>query len=460
MDIMQEDYLKYYLFLKSNKRRGIHALRSILADETQAKAFAENPAAVAVVLAFDKANPDRNAEQLYELLTNSSVADIASATYTLSSYGVSSFEELAASEDLMARAAENESTMNAIAASGSAMEAMAESGVAMSAIAASETAMTAIAAREGASEIISDSPIAFRAIAANDAAVSIAVDNQPIMEAIASDETAAGSVVASELSLGAVADSEIAAGAFAASVVGMNAIAASPTARDIVLASSTAMGKVCESAVASAKIVAGVIGLDPVGYADFGGIASSGSAMSAVAASSSAMGICSRSASALNAICKVSAARTSWMNSSYAHASYDDVYETLHSAPTSLFAKYESYYDTTFLTSSFGSFNHYSFCTDSSGGVSETNSSTKSHANAIPFGGITLLKECMRNGSGSNDTIYCYYGSSQTKSNLVTTNQTTATAAKKVLVGGMSCYGNSTYIGNYLSFKYATYVAV
>ncbi len=188
----QVDYINFRYLLKGNYRKGVHALRSILADGGQAKAFAENPAAVAVVLSYDKENPDKNAEELYELLTSSSVADLAAATYICSTYGVTTFAELYADDEALAQLLEDSSSMNAVAASSAAMEALVADDAAFSQACESEAAMTAIAASSGAMEIVAASATAMNAVIASDTALSAVTSSSVAMDAVTSSSTAMG----------------------------------------------------------------------------------------------------------------------------------------------------------------------------------------------------------------------------------------------------------------------------
>lgn len=460
----QIDYLNWRYALKSNLVKGTHTLRSILADNAQARMFAENPAAVAVVLSYDKQNPDKNAEELYELLTQSSVAELASTTYICSTYGVADFGELFADEEIMAKVLADEASMNAIAASETAMSSIANDANAMANVAASEVAMTAVNGSATASEIVAGSSIALRAIASSEIAMTIVAGNETIVNAMVNDAAAMGSVASSTASTNALVAVDSAQSAIVGSSAAMNAITANSGSRNIVLASDSTMKKVYASEAASAKLVAGICGLTPSSYSAFGGIVSNSSAMSSAAGSESAMEIMAHSASALNVISKNSTARTAWLGSSYAHAYYDAVYETLHNAPASLFTKYETYYgDDSYYASDdvLGYYVDGTLYTNTSGGWTETSTVSATHSAAVPFAGITLLKKVFFTGSGTNDSFSIFWGSSQTKKTLVAGTWTKWTDAYLVLPGGASFYNTAgAYYGKYCHCCFATYVAV
>ena len=280
--------------------------------------------------------------------------------------------------------------------------------------------------------------------------MSSVADNQVAMAFVASSESSMESAVASSTAVSAMVASETAANAITSSDIAMAAFDGSSSA-------TKAAGN---SDIFSAKVLAAEIGLDPAGYSDCNAVISNATHMASIAASSTAMARAAKLAAALNAICKDSAARTSWMNSEYAHTNYETVYDTLHNASTSLFAKYEDYYSEAF--NEFLSSNGPS-CTDSTGGFTLTNvgsaSANANHKNAVPFAGITLLNTY---GNYQDSEYRVHYGSSQTQEDLLSKSSTTQTDAKKVLVGGLSVY-RAVYNGAAYSAAnctYATYTAV
>ena len=371
----QIDYLNWRYALKSNYVKGVHTLRSILADPAQAKMFAENPAAVAVVLSYDTDSPDRNAVELHNLLSKSSVAETASNTYLCNTYGVANFGELFEDEDLMAAALEDSATMNAIVSSESAMESIATNAKAMESVAGSETAMASVASSEVAMETIVYTPSALSILVASETAMSAVMGNEVSIGVATGSSTAMASIAESQVAVSALLASDAAVEAAASSRAAMSAVAASGTAMSSVVADGDSLAVFSTSATAMAEMAA------------------SSTAMTAISASGSAMLAMASSAVALNAICKVSAARTSWMNSSYAQTYYDSMYETLHSAPDSLFTKYEDYYNSAGWTSAF--VDEYMYAADA---VEPTSTAS----DAVPEGIVLTLgtNSCYSNYDG------------------------------------------------------------
>lgn len=439
----QIDYLNWRYALKSNMVKGVHTLRSILADPAQAKMFAESPAAVAVVLSYDTENPDKNAVELHNLLSKSGVAEIASNTYICNTYGVANFGELFEDEELMAVALEDIATMNAIVSSESAMESIATNSKAMESVVASETAMASVASSEVAMETIIYTPSALGTLAASKTAMSAVAANEVAMGVAASSETAMAAIASSNVAMSAVVASGTAMTALAASDAGMEAVTANEDAMAAIVASNDATGILLADDNATPYLFA------------------SSASSDALATSEYAMGVIAGSAKHLNAMCKVSTARTSWMNSSYAHAFYDAVYETLHNSSDDLFLKYESHYTspmsaTEIANSTTGGID-YPYYTNASGGWSSSTSSSRTHNNAKPFAGITLANK----GTSDASNMTAYFGSSQTKKNLASIiAYDEYLDVKKVCVGGLSLYSSYTYPGLSVGASFATYTAV
>lgn len=266
----QIDYINFYYLLKGNYRKGVHALRSILADGGQAKAFAENPSAVAVVLSYDKENPDKNSEELYELLTSSNVADLASATYICSTYGVTTFAELYADEEALTQLLADSSSMNAVAASTAAIEALVADDNAFAQACESTTAMTAIASQASAMKIV----------AADSGAITTLSASSTGMGVVAESETAMAEIVVSTTAMNAVMANNIAVIAICSSNVAVSAIANNDAALSVAGASTD----FCESAIGDGFV-------DELLANDIAAITCSGSAscMSAIVSDSNAL---------------------------------------------------------------------------------------------------------------------------------------------------------------------------
>ena len=190
----QSDFMAYAGAFKSNYRKGVHRLETILSNPTHAAEFAANLGGVSVVLGVPISLPDRNSDKLLELLLGSTVADDAVLTWlhqfyeftgwddllsdsarckemannpliwraaggsklavgksiaTLAGLSCSAYKDIdavAASSTAMAAIIANSTALNAVVTSSTAMAAVAASSTAMAAIAASATARAAICA--------------------------------------------------------------------------------------------------------------------------------------------------------------------------------------------------------------------------------------------------------------------------------------------------------------------------
>lgn len=406
MQQIQADYITFRWLLKSSYRKGVHTFRSILADNTQAKAFAENPAAIAVVLSYDKENPDGNAVELYNLLTASTVAETATLTYLCNTYGVTSFAELFANSEIMAEVLDDSTSMSAITASRTAMESIVADDQAAANLAASETALCAIA----------------------------------------------GSSLALEIALG----NEVITAALEANAAAMNIVFSTETSRTVFLASDYAMSVLWETDAALGKYIAYAADLDYTAYVDFTALTSDEDAFATALSVQDSTAAMAGSAFALNKIAKTSTARTAWMNGSYAHTYYDILYETLHNAPTTLFKKVETYYSTYAQLAS----STYAAYISSTGAWT---SSAQDNKDTIPseattYSGIILCP-----------SVYAYSGwktrlwSTQTETSVWSTTGSTAetTTQGYALFGGaaLSIYLNSS-ASSRSKMKYAAYIAV
>ena len=222
----QLDFMSYATAFKSNYRKGIRRLETILSNPTHAAEFAANLGGVSVVLGVPIGREDRNSDALLSLLLNSDIADDAVLTW------MHQFYEFTTWDDLMGNSARVQEMMNnplLWRALGGSKKAVGK-GVAtlaglscvsyadIDAVVASSTAMTAVAASQTAMAAIQKSQIAKDAIAAS---------------SMATAKYAAG-----------------AAGLNPADYADMTALAASSTAMTAVAASSTARAAICASDVA------------------------------------------------------------------------------------------------------------------------------------------------------------------------------------------------------------------
>lgn len=188
----QSDFMAYASALKSNYRKGVHRLETILSNPTMSAEFAANLGGVSVVLGVPISMPDRNSDKLLELLLGSAVADNAVETWlhqfyeftdwddllsdsarckemannpliwraaggsklavgksiaTLAGLSCSAYKDIdavVASSTAMAAIIANSTALNAVVTSSTAMAAVGNSITAMSAISASSTALTAL----------------------------------------------------------------------------------------------------------------------------------------------------------------------------------------------------------------------------------------------------------------------------------------------------------------------------
>ena len=195
----QSDFMAYASALKSNYRKGVHRLETILSNPTMSAEFAANLGGVSVVLGVPISMPDRNSDKLLELLLGSAVADNAVETWLHQFYEFTDWDDLLsdsarcqemANNPLIWRAAGGSKLavgksiatlaglscaaykdIDAVVASSTAMAAVAASSTAMAAVTASSTAMTAVAASSVATSAIAASTTALTAIAGSTTAL-------------------------------------------------------------------------------------------------------------------------------------------------------------------------------------------------------------------------------------------------------------------------------------------------
>ena len=320
------EFLTYRNAMKSNYRKGVHALRCILNNRKQAETFAGSLGGVSLVLGVSQ--PDGNSEALRALLEGSAVIDQATLTWLKNWWPeqCGSWDTLAADQGrcnaiatdpflwervgvspvgagkilagLVGQDSRNFAAMQAVASSATAMQAVASSATAMQAVASSATAMQAVASSATAMQAVAVSPVAIAAIYRSDVALS-AVDSEVSAAATfyGADSVAMGKAVV------------ILAGLDPAGYADMSAVAASATAMSAVAANyvalvalysnaealSTAQGTTVGAAalagagsVATGKAAVKLAGLDPDDFADMAAVAASSTAMAAVAASATA----------------------------------------------------------------------------------------------------------------------------------------------------------------------------
>ena len=175
----QSDFMAYAGAFKSNYRKGVHRLETILSNPTHAAEFAANLGGVSVVLGVPIELPDRNSDKLLELLLGSDVADDAVETWLHQFYEFTGWDDLLSDSARCKEMANNQLIWRAVGGSKLAVgksiatlaglscsaykdiDAVAASQVAMTAVAASQVAMAAIAASATARAAICASTVAY-----------------------------------------------------------------------------------------------------------------------------------------------------------------------------------------------------------------------------------------------------------------------------------------------------------
>ena len=203
----QSDFMAYASALKSNYRKGVHRLETILSNPTMSAEFAANLGGVSVVLGVPISMPDRNSDKLLELLLGSAVADNAVETWLHQFYEFTDWDDLLsdsarcqemANNPLIWRAAGGSKLavgksiatlaglscsaykdIDAVAASSTAMAAVTASSTAMTAIIANSTALNAVVTSSTAMTAVGNSITAMSAISASSTALT-ALCNSPL----------------------------------------------------------------------------------------------------------------------------------------------------------------------------------------------------------------------------------------------------------------------------------------
>ena len=323
LGVNQLDFLNYTTAFKGNYRKGPHKLRAILSTPTQAKEFCTNLGGVSVIFGVPLDRPDKNSEELLEILQGSPYNDMAVETWLHGFYDFDSLDTLLYDAAMCQALANDAAIFRAVGTSEVAVgkllcglagldpanyeniDAVAASDIAMVKVAASKSAMAAAVRSPIATTTLVGSKIAMTALVASSVAMDTIAGSQAYMTVLAGNSAAMTIVAGSETAMASVAKSKTAMTAVAASQTAMTAIGKSATARSAVAASTTAMNAICASSMATAKYATGAAGLDPSGYAD----------MTAVAASSTAMAAVATSATARNAITSSNVAKTALASS-------------------------------------------------------------------------------------------------------------------------------------------------
>ena len=324
------EFLTYRNAMKSNYRKGVHALRCILNNRKQAETFAGSLGGVSLVLGVSQ--PDGNSEALRALLEGSAVIDQATLTWLKNWWPeqCGSWDTLAADQGrcntiatdpflwervgvspvgagkilagLVGQDSRNFAAMQAVASSATAMQAVAVSPVAIAAIYRSDVALSAVD-----SEVSAAATFYGADSVAMGKAVVILAGLDPAgyadMSAVAASATAMSAVAASATAMSAVAASATAMSAVAANYVALVALYSNAEALSI--AQGTTVGAAAlagAGSVATGKAAVKLAGLDPDDFADMAAVAASSTAMAAVAASSTAMAAVAASGTAMAAV--------------------------------------------------------------------------------------------------------------------------------------------------------------
>ena len=226
----QSDFMAYAGAFKSNYRKGVHRLETILSNPTHAAEFAANLGGVSVVLGVPIELPDRNSDKLLELLLGSTVADDAVLTWMHQFYEFTDWDDLLSDSARCKEMANNPLIWRAAGGSklavGKSIATLA--GLSCSAykdidaVAASSTAMTAIQKSPTALNAIAASSMATAKYAAGAAGLNPA--DYADMKAVAASSTAMTAVVASSAATSAIAASTTALTAIAGSTTALDAL--------------------------------------------------------------------------------------------------------------------------------------------------------------------------------------------------------------------------------------------
>ena len=186
----QSDFMAYAGAFKSNYRKGVHRLETILSNPTHAAEFAANLGGVSVVLGVPVNLPDRNSDKLLELLLGSTVADDAVLTWMHQFYEFTDWDDLLsdsarckemANNPLIWRAAggsklavgKSVATLAGLSCSAyKDIDAVAASSTAMAAIIANATALNAVVTSSTAMAAVVNSTTACRAIESSATAIA------------------------------------------------------------------------------------------------------------------------------------------------------------------------------------------------------------------------------------------------------------------------------------------------
>ena len=233
----QSDFMAYAGAFKSNYRKGVHRLETILANPTHAAEFAANLGGVSVVLGVPIELPDRNSDKLLELLLGSDVADDAVETWLHQFYEFTGWDDLLSDSARCKEMANNQLIWRAVGGSKLAVGKSIATLAGLSCSAYKD--IDAVAASQVAMAAIVKSPVAMAAMWRSDTAIKALQANATAWKTFTGASSAVmGKTVAILANLDPSGYADMTA--VAASQVAMAAVAASATARAAVCASDVA----------------------------------------------------------------------------------------------------------------------------------------------------------------------------------------------------------------------------
>ena len=273
LGVNQLDFLNYTTAFKGNYRKGPHKLRAILSTPTQAKEFCTNLGGVSVIFGVPLDRPDKNSEELLEILQGSPYNDMAVETWLHGFYDFDSLDTLLYDAAMCQALANDAAIFRAVGTSEVAVgkllcglagldpanyeniDAVAASDIAMVKVAASKSAMAAAVRSPIATTTLVGSKIAMTALVASSVAMDTIAGSQAYMTVLAGNSAAMTIVAGSETAMASVAKSKTAMTAVAASQTAMAAVAGNTNAMKAVASSAVALNAICKNATARAAFI-------------------------------------------------------------------------------------------------------------------------------------------------------------------------------------------------------------
>lgn len=256
LDFNQSDFLYYTSVLKSNYRKGVHTLRSILETPDQAEIFARNKGAVSAVLSVPPDAPDKNSDQLLQLLQNSRVADLAAETYLGLYYTYEDLDLLLSDASVCEKIVNNKMLFRDVEhnlkISGKLIATLAgidcRTVVGMNSIIGNTTSLNAVLNNSVTRNVLFSSTYSLKTLTENAAAINTLASNSAVFTAAMNHANSCLRITNSATAMGAVANNSNAMGIVAGdtsilrkmsgAAAAVSAISGSGTAR-AALASST-----------------------------------------------------------------------------------------------------------------------------------------------------------------------------------------------------------------------------